>query len=529
VGRVVTSSREKVPLLRVNGLSKSFPGVKALVDVDFDVRPGEVHALVGQNGAGKSTLIKVLAGAYGADAGHFEVQGQQVEMGSTADSARHGIAVIHQDLNLVKMFDVTENMTLGLPQPHWAGVLINWRALRARVRGVLESMNVDISPTASTSSLSIPQQTMVAIGRALMLDAKVVIMDEPTASLGAHGVEQVYEIVRRLRDQGCGVVYVSHRLQEVSALADRITVMRDGKRVGTFDSSEITSRSQLIRLIIGRPERELVRATHHTTGAVLLTARGLSWQGRVVDVDLDVHAGEVTGIAGLVGSGRTELAALLFGAAKPDRGDIRIDGHPLRRATPGAGIAAGVALLPEDRRGQAAFTGMSVRENLTIAALGRFAAGPFVRRGRERDAVARATNDLAIKCNGPESVMATLSGGNQQKVVIAKWLQTDAKVLIFDEPTQGVDVGAQEEIHRLVRQLAHEGRAVIFISSDLEETLRISDRVLVLREGRLVGDLRGDGVTIDEVLTRCYGTDHVPGTSIPNPLDRTEHRHEESK
>jgi len=510
VGRVVTASSDIVPLLRVSSLSKSFPGVQALVGVDFDVRPGEVHALVGQNGAGKSTLIKVLAGAYRPDAGQFEVLGQPVEIGSTADSARQGIAVIHQDLNLVPMFDVTENMTLGLPQPHRAGVLINWGAMRARVRGVLESMNVDISPTASTASLSIPQKTMVSIGRALMLDARVVIMDEPTASLGAHGVEQVYEIVRRLRDQGCGVVYVSHRLEEVATLADRITVMRDGQRVGTFAAGEITSRSQLIRLIIGRSERELVRAKHHTTGEVMVTARGLSWQDRVVDIDLDVHAGEVTGVAGLVGSGRSELAALLFGAAKPDHGDIRVNGRPLRRATPAAGIAAGVALLPEDRRGQAAFTGMSVRENLTIAALSRYATGPFIRRRRERDAVARATKDLAIKCNSPESAMATLSGGNQQKVVIAKWLQTDAKVLIFDEPTQGVDVGAQEEIHSLVRQLAHQGRAVIFISSDLEETLRISDRVLVLREGRLVGDLRGDDATIDEVLTRCYGTDNVP-------------------
>jgi ABC-type sugar transport system ATPase subunit len=292
--------------------------------------------------------------------------------------------------------------------------------------------------------------------------------------------------------------------------------MRDGRLVGTFQRDEITSRSQLIQLIIGRSERELVRARHHTaTGEVALSARGLCWRGKVRDVDLDVRVGEVTGLAGLVGSGRSELVSMLFGALRPDAGEVTVKGRRITRFSPAQGIRAGVALLPEDRRGQAAFTSLTLRENITISALRRFSFGPFISRVRERRTCRALAERLGIVARGPESRLGQLSGGNQQKVIIAKWLQTEADVLLFDEPTQGVDVGAQEEIHRLMRDLAHEGKAVVFISSDLEETLRVTDRTVVLRRGRVVGDLSGDDATIEEVLALCFGTDEIPiGTAL---------------
>ncbi len=498
------------PLLQVEGLSKAFPGVRALVDFEVDVQPGEVHALVGQNGAGKSTFIKILAGAYQPDSGSIRIDGQKVAIANAADSAALGIAVIHQDLNLVPIFDVADAMTLGLKQPTRLWLFRDRGAVRRQVARVLRRLETDFDADTPVASLSVPQQQMVAVGRALLLDARVVVMDEPTASLGAHEVEQVFRVVRTMRDQGKGVIYVSHRLDEVAQLADRITVMRDGHLVGTFAAGEVTSRDHLVQLIVGRPEHDLVRAGRHTVGEVGVSVRGLSWRGRVNDVSFDLHRGEVTGLAGLGGSGRSELASLLFGAARPDSGEVIIDGSRVTRFTPARSIRAGVALLPEDRRGQAAFVSMTLRENITISALRKFSTASWMHRRRERAVYRAAAADLGIVARGPETPLSHLSGGNQQKVVIAKWLQTDASLLIFDEPTQGVDVGAQEEIHRLIRELAHSGRSVLFISSDLEETLRVSDRTLVLREGRLVGDLRDDDATIGHVLRLCFGGTEVP-------------------
>lgn len=496
-------------VLRARGLSKGFPGVRALADFDLGIVKGEVHALVGQNGAGKSTLIKILAGAHRPDAGTIEMGGEPVSIDSAKTSADLGIAVIHQDLNLISNMSVAENMHLGFGGHSTLRIFVNWRALRRETAEILSQLNLNIDPATLVRDLSAAEQQMIAIGRALLFDARIVIMDEPTAALGAQEAERVFELVRMLRDQGRSIIYVSHRLEEVLSLSDRITVMRDGRLVGTYDIEEVPSQSVLVEMIIGRSVRDLVRAEDMVPGEVIMKARRLT-AGRVRDVDIDLRRGEVVGLAGLVGSGRTELARLLFGADRVESGTLEINGTAVRFNGPRAGIAAGIALLPEDRRGQAAVMSMTLRENLSLAAIGRFASVGFISRSRERAAYTDAAKILSIKAPSGESKISQLSGGNQQKVVIGKWLQTEAEVLIFDEPTQGIDVGTQEEIHALMRSLAAEGRAVIIISSDLSETVRVSDRVLVMRDGALVAELSHADADMHTVLQHCFGTDEIP-------------------
>lgn len=496
-------------VLEVTGLSKSFPGVRALSDISFDVRPGEVHALVGQNGAGKSTLIKVLVGRYQPDEGVVRVGGQERSGSSIGEARDSRIAVIHQDLNLVPTMSVAENIHLGSSRGR-LGVFVDWGGQRRAASALFETIGVDIDPDVPVQELPLATQQMVAVARALQLDPQVMIMDEPTAALGAVEAEKVFELVRLLRSQGRSVVYVSHRLEEVLDLSDRITVLRDGQLVGTYDIQDVPSQGRLVEMIVGRSSRELVRAEPVEAGKILLRAENLSF-GRVVrDASIELRAGEVVGLAGLVGSGRTELARLLFGAEKPDSGTIYRDEKALGASNPRDAVKAGVALLPEDRRGQAAVMNMSLRENLTLASLGKFSSSGFMRRGRERTAYRAAESALRIKAPGPETRISNLSGGNQQKVVIGKWLETDAAVMIFDEPTQGIDVGAQEEIHALMRRLAGEGRAILFISSDLGETVRVSDRIVVMREGRLVAELSHQEADLEVVLQHCFGTTELP-------------------
>ncbi|WP_240157188.1 sugar ABC transporter ATP-binding protein [Pseudonocardia broussonetiae] len=489
---------------RVRGVGKSFMGVRALSDVDLDIRAGEVHGLIGQNGAGKSTLIKILAGVHRPDAGTIEVDGVEVAFADAAASTAAGIAVLHQEPQVVAEMAVYENVYLGL-RPPTVGPLIRRSEMRRRCAEILARLGVELDVDQRISALSAAQTQMVGLGRCLLLGARLIIMDEPTASLGAHEVEQVYRVVERLRADGLSVVYVSHRLDEIAALCDRATVLRDGELVGRLEHDDLQDRHRLVQLILGVEPSELVRAAPHERGAVALTTHGLCWKNRVVDVDMTLHRGEVTGLAGFVGAGRSELAHLLFGAVRPDAGRIEIGGKVLRATSPAQAIRRGVALMPEDRRHQASVPEWTVRENLTLAALSSFASAGFIRRKRERRRYDADRDRFGIKAVGSESRFGHLSGGNQQKVVIAKWLATDADILIFDEPTQGVDVGAQTEIHRLVRETAREGRAVLFISSDLEETLRVSDRLLVMREGRLVADVPSRDTTLQQVLSHCFG------------------------
>ncbi|MFT3853726.1 MAG: sugar ABC transporter ATP-binding protein [Ilumatobacteraceae bacterium] len=495
---------ETEPWLRVTGMSKGFLGVQALAGVDLEVRPGEVHGLIGQNGAGKSTLIKILAGAYAPDEGTIEIDGQVVRFADAQASADHGIAVLYQEPQFVPHLAVFENIHLGLRPPR-LGPLVDKAAMRKRSRELLARLDMHLDVDAWTSDLSFADTQMMALARALLMGARLIVMDEPTASLGAHEVEQVYRTIERLRADGVSIVYVSHRLDEIEELCDRATVLRNGRLIGQFERDALADRDNLVKLIVGVEPSKLVRAVHHQRGAVAVEARGLWWRNRVRGVDLTLHRGEVTGLVGFVGSGRTELARLVFGAERPDRGVVLVDGRPLRRPTPRLGIRRGVALLPEDRRHQASVGTWTVRENLTLAALERFSTAGFISRRAERSRFREDRERLGIKAPSAETRFGHLSGGNQQKVVIAKWLATDAQVLLFDEPTQGVDVGAQEEIHRLIRDIAHDGRAVVMISSDLAETVRVSDRVLVMREGRIVGDLDAQSTSMEQVLALCFG------------------------
>ena len=492
------------PILRVTGLTKAFPGVQALQDVDFDILPGEVHALVGENGAGKSTLIKILAGVHPQDAGTVEIDGQVVMIHSPHQSTDLGLGFIHQDLNIVPEFSSYENMTLGLANRRIAGVLVDWRDMRRCVRAMADRLQLDFDLSAPTRSLSQAQAQLVALGRVLMLDARVVTMDEPTAALSGAEVEKLYGVIRDLKAHGVSVIYVSHRLDEVFELADRITVLKDGEKVGTFLRSEIRDKQHLTSLIIGHEATDWVKEAAAGRGELRLEARNLSWGRAVKDVSLQLHAGEIVGLAGLVGAGRSELAHLLFGAQKPDTGVIEVKGKQLVPA-PRAGIRAGIALLPEDRRRQSAVAELTVRENATLSSIMQYLVGPFIHRPNERSSVMDMVKALDIKVANIDRPIRNLSGGNQQKVVIGKWIDTGADIYLFDEPTQGVDVGAKSEIHKIIQQLARDGAAVLFISSDLEEVVGIAHRILVMREGALVAELDGLEASTERVLEHCYG------------------------
>ena len=500
--------------LVVSGLTKGFQGVQALRDVDFEVRRGEVHGLVGQNGAGKSTLIKVLAGVHQPDAGAVTIDGVETTLPDAAASTAAGIAVLHQEPQVVPTMAVYENVYLGLKAPR-AGVLVRRSVMRRTAKEALARLEADVDVNRPMSDLSPTQTQMVSLARCLLMGAHLIVMDEPTAALGAHEVEQVYRTVHRLRDSGVSVVYVSHRLDEIASLCDRATVLRDGQLVGQLEHGELQDRQRLVRMILGVEPSQLVRAVHHQRGEVALRAEGLCWKGRVRDADLTLHRGEVTGLVGLVGSGRSELAQLLFGARRPDRGSIKVAGRVLKASSPAQAIRRGVALVPEDRRHQGSFSEWSVRENLTLASLHQFSRFGFISRGRERARYVEDQARLDIKAGSAETRFSHLSGGNQQKVAIAKWLATDADVLIFDEPTQGVDVGAQEEIHRIVRDVAHQNRAVMFISSDLAETRRVSDRLVVMREGRVVAELDASTSTMEQLVSLCFGVVADPLVASP--------------
>ena len=501
----MSAAAAPAPLIRIRGLTKAFPGVQALNDVDFDVVPGEVHALVGENGAGKSTLIKILAGVYEQDAGTIEIDGEHIEIGSPHRATDLGLGFIHQDLNIVPEFSTHENMTLGLRNRRIGGVLVDWRDMRRRVRAMADRLQLDFDLGAPAKTLSQAQSQLAAIGRVLMLDARVVTMDEPTAALSGAEVQKLYGVIRDLKAHGVSVIYVSHRLEEVFELADRVTVLKDGEKVGTFLRGEIRDKKHLASLIIGHEATDWVKEAAAERGEVRLEARNLSWGRAVKDVSLQLHAGEIVGLAGLVGAGRSELSHLLFGAEKPDAGEIVIKGKRMV-AAPRAGISAGVALLPEDRRRQAAVPMMTVRENATLSSLLQYLVGPFIHRPRERLSVMEMVGKLDIKVANIDRPIRNLSGGNQQKVLIGKWIDTGADIYIFDEPTQGVDVGAKAEIHLIIQGLARQGAAVLFISSDLDEVVGIAHRILVLREGSIVAELDGLEATTERILEHCYAT-----------------------
>ncbi len=487
----MSSAPVPAPLLRLEGIRKSYGAVRALRGVDFDLRAGEVHALLGENGAGKSTLIKVVTGAHRPDAGVLHVAGESFP-GLSAGAARSlGIACIYQQPALFAELDVAENIGLRL-EAGGAWRRVDWRRRAAQAEELLRRIGAEFSATRLVRELSMPEQQLVEIACALGAGARIVIMDEPTASLTRREQEKLYEIVRGLRTSGVGVIYISHRLEEIRALADRVTVLRDGESVGTRDVAGVTE-AELIKLMVGREVSLTERVAGPAPGDVRLAVEKICCrEGGVSDVSFEIRAGEIFGLAGLVGAGRTELARTLFGLTPADAGRLLVDGQERRIHTPREAIAAGLAYVPEDRRRHGVILEMPIAQNMTMAVHQRLFPGGWLRSGPELALAAEYIRDLAVKTSGPEAPGASLSGGNQQKVALARWLATKPRVLILDEPTQGVDVGAKGEIHRIIRRLAGDGLAVLLISSDLPEVLAMSDRIGVMRGGRLVETLPGD-------------------------------------
>jgi rhamnose transport system ATP-binding protein len=492
------------PLLELRQLVKNYGGVRALRGVDFDLRAGEVHALLGENGAGKSTLIKVVTGAHAPNGGTLTLAGQTVSGLTPATARALGIACIYQQPALFPDLTVAENLALRLNAPSPAARM-RWSDCRARATKLLARIGAEISPDAEVRSLSMPEQQLVEIACALGSGARIVVMDEPTASLTQKEQHLLFAVVRDLRQNGVGVIYISHRLEEIFALADRVTVLRDGQSVGTHPVADIDE-AGLIRLMVGREVAQIYPAAESAPGAVVLSLNQLGCRSSGVNnVSFDVRAGEIFGLGGLVGAGRTELARILFGLTPADSGTITLGGQPLTLRTPQAAVAHGIAYVPEDRRRHGVVLDLPIAHNLTMAIHRRLFPTTWLRFGAERALTLDYIRDLAVKCSGPEACGGSLSGGNQQKVALARWLATKPKLLILDEPTQGVDVGAKSEIHKIVRRLAKEGLAVILISSDLPEVIGMSDRIGVMGGGTLRAILPG-GSDPHVVMAAALGT-----------------------
>jgi ribose transport system ATP-binding protein len=488
-------------ILGVRGLRKRFPGVIALDGVDFDLRAGEVHVILGENGAGKSTLIKMLSGAYHPDEGTITVDGERTVIRDAEDAQRLGIATIYQEFNLVPQLTVAENLLLGRPPRRFG--LVDKKAMEDRARELLDRVGVDVDPRRPVASLGIARMQMIEIAKALSLDARVLIMDEPTAVLTTTEVDQLLAIVRQLRDRGVAIVFITHHLEEIPAIGDRVTVLRDGRSVAEVPAT--TPREELVRLMVGRSIDQQYPREASDAGAPLLEVRNLTRAGVFEDVSFEVRAGEVVGLAGLVGAGRTEVARAVFGADSYDSGSVLVDGTPLPRHNVAAAMEAGLGLVPEDRKGQGLVLSAGVRENLGLVTLRRASHAGFVDRTGQARAAAEIAERLGVRMGGLDQEVRTLSGGNQQKVVIGKWLLAEANVLILDEPTRGIDVGAKVEIYQLINALTAAGRAVLMISSDLPEVLGMSDRVLVMARGRIAGELSAGEATQDSVMALAVG------------------------
>jgi monosaccharide-transporting ATPase len=493
------------PLLRMEGITKIFSGVVALDHVDFAVGRGEARALVGENGAGKSTLVKIMTGAYRRDGGRVWLEGREVEFGSPEEAQGAGLVAVYQEVNLLGYRTVAENIFLGR-EPRRFG-LVDWKRMNREAGDVLARLGLGIDARATLGQLNIALRQMVAIARAVSLGAKVVVLDEPTSSLTEREVQILYGVIRRLKAEGVGVVYISHRFDELYAVCDRVTVLRDGKLVGTFELAGL-ERLDLVCLMLGKQREELRQkgATafeHHepaAAGPPLLRAEGLTRGRRLNHVTVEARRGEIVGMAGLLGSGRTETARAIFGADALDEGRVFLEGRPLDLKGPGDAIDAGLAFLSEDRKAEGIIPELSVRENLTLAALPALTRLGVVSRARQNEIVERYMKRLGIKAASADQKVRELSGGNQQKVLLARWLCKNPKFLLLDEPTRGIDVGAKAEIQFLVGQLADEGMGVLMISSELEELVEGSSRVLVMRDGRCVAELRGGSISQDNII-----------------------------
>ncbi len=505
------------PLLRMTGIDKTFPGVHALDQVQITVYRGECLALIGENGAGKSTLMKILSGVYQPDGGQIVFDGNSVTLHNPRQAQDLGISIIYQEFNLMPNLTVAENVFIGR-EPNARG-FVNRRQMEAATQELLSALGVSLDPTAIVRDLSVAEQQMVEIAKALSYNAQLVIMDEPTSALTDREVENLLQIVRNLKARGLGVIFITHRLDEIYQICDWVTVLRDGKNAGEISIAEATPEI-IVRMMVGRHISDLYEKTtqsYDISSRPVLEVRGLSRTGSVrdaaqivlSDVSFSVRAGEIVGLAGLVGSGRTEVVRSIFGADHFDRGDILIDGQPAAITSPRDAIRLGIGLIPEDRKQQGLVLGLAVRENITLPSLGNVVRLGFVDARAEQSIAKRFVDALRIRTPSLEQKVINLSGGNQQKVVIAKWLALRPKVLILDEPTRGIDVGAKAEVHLLISELAAQGVAVLMISSELPEVLGMSDRILVMREGHIVADIERSRATEESIMRYATGVDRA--------------------
>ncbi|MBV9848256.1 MAG: sugar ABC transporter ATP-binding protein [Armatimonadetes bacterium] len=508
---------ETAPVLQMRGISKTFPGVRALDHVSLEVRPGEVHALMGENGAGKSTLMKVLAGAYQPDGGEIILNGQPARLETPQKAMALGVGIIYQEFNLVPQLSVAENIFLGREPRGALPGFVNAAKMQADARQIMESLGARVDVRKPVGTLPVAQQQMVEIAKATSRQSRIIAMDEPSATLTEHELENLWRLIRQLKAEGVSIIYISHRMEEVFAIADRVTVLRDGRTVGTRDIGDVTQ-AQLIQMMVGRPLEDTFPKEAAPRGAPLLEVRGLTRRGVLEDISFTVHAGEIVALAGLVGAGRTEIARCIFGADRFDAGEIRLNGKPLTLHSPRDAIRAGIGMVTEDRKGQGLVLDLSVRENTSLAALPALASAGFIQRGRERAVAQDYVKNLGTRTPSIEQRVKNLSGGNQQKVVLSKWLLTHSKLLIMDEPTRGIDVGAKAEIYRLMNRLTAEGIGILMISSELPEVLGMADRIIVVREGRIVGEMSRAEATQEKIGHLVLGTEgasqSAPGTGM---------------
>jgi rhamnose transport system ATP-binding protein len=500
--RTNTAAAPAPPPAALAAVSKRFAATQALSDVSLDLLPGEIHALVGENGAGKSTIVKLLAGIYQPDSGSVVLDGRPVLLHGPAHARSLGIAAVHQEPRLFPDLTVAENVFMGHTPAGRFGSL-DWRGMRRAADKIFESLSVHVDSAATVRGLSMADQQLIEIAKALSVDARVLILDEPTASLSAHEVERLFAIVRQTRDRGVAVLFVSHRLEEVFELCGRATVLRDGRHIVTAPTSELTA-ATLVRYMVGRSVSLFPRSSAKI-GNVLLDVRDLSRAGEFSNISFSVRAGEIVGLAGLVGAGRTEVARVLFGLDHADKGEVLLDGKRVSFKTPSAALQAGIAYVPEDRHLDGLVEGFSIAQNVTLPIIPRLFPRLFVRASRERSLASGYVDRLQIRSTGVDEHIEALSGGNQQKVVIAKWLATNPRVLILDEPTRGVDIGAKVEVHRIISDLAASGLGIVLISSDLPEVLAMSDRILVLHEGRLSAEIPRAEATEERVMFAATG------------------------
>jgi ABC-type sugar transport system ATPase subunit len=494
---------EAIPILRLEGIVKTFPGVRALDDVSFTVMPGEVHALMGENGAGKSTLMKVLGGIYAPDEGRIFIDEEPTVMTSPLQAKAKGVVFIHQELSLADELTVAENIFLGeLPLKSMGRV--DWAKLYADTNRILKTLNVGFNAKTRLGDLSIANQQMVEIARALTVEPRAVIFDEPTASLTDAEKVVLFDVIADLKSRGVGIIYISHRMEEIFKITDRISVLRDGQYRGTLETAQ-TNDDEVTQLMIGRSLDLSRNESHHELGDVALEVRGLSCGDLFQDVSFEVRSGEVVGFYGLVGAGRTEIAETIFGLRNPSAGQILIDGQEVRISSPIDAIGYGISLVPEDRKAQGLVLGMNCRDNMTLPQVSDLTAGPFVSDGAEIAIFDQYRDKLDIRTPGWKQIVGNLSGGNQQKIVIGKWLSMHPKVLIVDEPTRGIDVGSKSEIHNLIRDLAAQGYAVIVISSEMPEVLHVSDRIVAMYSGRVMRQFTSDEVTEDSLIQAISG------------------------